>query len=386
MAPGIIEGNSPDSLPSASGKPTVYLLDTFHPQVLAYAKENFDAITIDDPRHKQWRQEARYLLVRSSRLTAKDIESCPNLIAIGKQGVGVDKIDVDACAARGIKIFNTPGVNARAVAELVLTLSTASARQVGSIIAKQSSGILVPKEKCSGLILHEKTIGILGMGNIGKCVAKVFRGAFEADVVAYDPFLPADAWADIPHTRATSVEEVLRSSDVVTVHMPLTPETRNLINYDQMKKMKKTAIVINTARGGIINEADLKQALSEGLIWGAGLDCHEEEPPSYEKYNSLWESGVVSTPHIGAATAETQMQTGLAAARYLLEFISNNARLRTIYELERKEQALSERLQELEAGEAAHDPGTAYTFSPDNRHGRNSIAASSPATRKGASI
>lgn len=325
MAPGIIEA-LPDSLSSASGKPTVYLLDAFHPQVLAYVKENFDAITTDDPRHSQWREEARYLLVRSSRLTEQDIKSCPNLIALGKQGVGLDKIDLDACASRGIKVFNTPGVNARAVAELVLTLATASARQVGSIIAKQSSGILVPKEKCSGLILHEKTIGILGMGNIGKCVAKIFRGAFDANVIAYDPFLPADAWHDIPHKRATSINEVLRSSDVITVHMPLTPETRNLINYDQMKKMKKTAIVINTARGGIVNEDDLKQALSEGLIWGAGLDCHTEEPPSYEKYSGLWESGrVVSTPHIGAATAETQMQTGMAAARYLLEFALANA-------------------------------------------------------------
>ncbi|RBR23769.1 uncharacterized protein FIESC28_03385 [Fusarium coffeatum] len=323
MAPGIVSSTPPDTSVSSSDKPTVYLLDTFHPNVIAYAKENFDAVTIDDPRHSQWR-EARYLLVRASRLTAADIKSCPNLIAIGKQGVGIDKIDAEACAARGIKIFNTPGVNARAVAELVLTLATSSARQVGSIVAKQSSGILCPKEKCSGLILHQKTIGILGMGNIGKCVAKIFRGAFEADVIAYDPFLPADAWADIPHTRASSVAEVLESSDVITVHMPLTPETRNLISYEEMKRMKKTAIIINTARGGIVNETSLQRALDEGLIWGAGLDCHEEEPPSYEKYHSLWGSGVVSTPHIGAATAETQMQTGMAAARYLLEFALSN--------------------------------------------------------------
>ncbi|KAF4954947.1 hypothetical protein FSARC_11976 [Fusarium sarcochroum] len=323
MAPGIVAGTPPDSLPS--GKPTVYLLDTFHPQVLSYCQENFNAITPDSPLHKQWRQEARYLLVRSSRLTAQDIKSCPNLIAIGKQGVGIDKIDADACATRGIKIFNTPGVNARAVAELVLTLATSCARQVGSIVAKQSSGILVPKEKCSGLILHRKTIGILGMGNIGKCVANIFRGAFEADVVAYDPFLPANAWAEIPHIRAKSVEEVLESSDVITVHMPLTPETQDLIGYSEMKRMKRTAIVINTARGGIINEADLRRALSDGLIWGAGLDCHEQEPPSYEKYHSLWKSGAISTPHIGAATAETQMQTGMAAATYLLEYALNNA-------------------------------------------------------------
>ncbi|KAF5252721.1 hypothetical protein FANTH_2348 [Fusarium anthophilum] len=322
MAPSAVTDTPPEAL--SSGKPTVYIMDTFHPQVMAYCQENFNAITPDNPKHSQWRQEARYLLMRSSRLTAEDVKASPNLIAIGKQGVGIDKIDADACAARGIKIFNTPGVNARAVAELVLTLATASARQVGSIVAKQSSGILVPKEKCSGLILHRKTIGILGMGNIGKCVASIFRGAFEADVIAYDPFLPDDAWADIPHQRASSVEEVLECSDVITVHMPLTPQTRDLISYSEMKRMKRTAIVINTARGGIVNEDDLKRALSEGLIWGAGLDCHEEEPPSYERYHSLWEAGAVSTPHIGAATAETQMQTGMAAARYLLEFALNN--------------------------------------------------------------
>ncbi|KAM0283608.1 hypothetical protein ACHAQH_002386 [Verticillium albo-atrum] len=183
------------------------------------------------PSHDQSRQ-AQYLLVRGSRLTAKDIDSCPYLRAIGKQGVGIDKIDAKACAARGIPILNTPGVNARAVAELVLTLTTAVARQVGTVITKQSFGVLVPKEKFSGLLLHRKTIGILGMGNIGRCVASIFRGAFEAEVMAYDPFLPADAWADIPHTRAHSVEEVLVLSDVVRVHMPLTPETRDLIDYE----------------------------------------------------------------------------------------------------------------------------------------------------------
>ncbi|KAF5681227.1 transcription factor [Fusarium heterosporum] len=402
MAPGLVAGTPPDSLPSDSGKPTVYLLDTFHPQVLAYCQENFNAITPENPLHDRWRQEARYLLVRSSRLTAQDIKSCPNLLAIGKQGVGIDKIDAEACKERGIKILNTPGVNARAVAELVLTLATSCARQVGTIVAKQSSGISIPKEKCSGLILHRKTIGILGMGNIGKCVAGIFRGAFEADIIAYDPFMPAEAWTtEFPgFTRASSVDEVLVSSDVITVHMPLTPETRGLIGYPQMEKMKRTAIVINTARGGIINEDDLKRALSERLIWGAGLDCHEQEPPSYEKYQSLWETGhVLSTPHIGAATAETQMQTGMAAARYLqlnvtsakttsmpgLRPKKDKGAPSTIDELERKERTLSKRLQELEAS-GANDQTTAYTSSPDDRHTVRSVAASSPVARQGASL
>lgn len=325
MAPGRISPvEDSDFLQSRSNKPTVWLLDDFHPEVMAFAKQNFNAITKEHPQHSNWRQ-AEYLLVRGSWVTAEDIAQCPNLRAIGKQGVGIDKIDQAACKARGIPILNTPGVNARAVAELVLALTTSVARQVGAVITKQSAGIAVPKEKCSGILLHHKTIGILGMGNIGRCVATIFRGAFEADVVAYDPFLPADAWADIPHTRAESVAEVLEAVDVVTVHMPLTPETRDLISYEQMKTMKSTAIIINTARGGIINEDDLQRALDERLIWGAGLDCHEQEPPSKERYGAFWDKGVVSTPHVGAATGETQMQTGMVAAEKLLAFATGNA-------------------------------------------------------------
>lgn len=124
------------------------------------------------------------------------------------------------------------------------------------------------------------------MGNIGKCVAQIFHRAFEADIIAYGPYLPVDAWADIPHQHAPSIE-VLSASEVVAVQMPLTPNTRNLIGYPQFKIIKKTTIVINTAGGEIINESKLEQALSEGLIWVAGLDCHEQEPPGQEKYGGL---------------------------------------------------------------------------------------------------
>ncbi|KAK2758586.1 d-3-phosphoglycerate dehydrogenase [Colletotrichum kahawae] len=272
MTPGVISDPSAGTL--SGTKPTVYVLDSFQPEVISFCEENFNTILPGQPEHANWKENVRFLLMRSSRLTAEDIAACPHLLAIGKQGVGIDKIDGDACSARGIKIFNTPGVNARAVAEMVLALTTAVARQVGSIVGKQNTGILVPKETCSGIILHRKTIGILGMGNIGKAVAQIFRGAFEAEIMAYDPYLPPEAWAEILHSRAKSVSDVLSISDVVTVHMPLTPATRHLLGYEQFKIMKDTAIVINTARGGIINETELERALSEGRIWGAGLDCH----------------------------------------------------------------------------------------------------------------
>lgn len=301
-------------------KPTVYFLDTFHPEATSHAQSIFNVILPGTPEHENWRQKAEYLLIRGSYLTADDVAQCPNLKAIGKQGVGIDKIDGDACAERGIKIFNTPGVNARAVAELVVALTTSVARDIPAISVKQNSGLRVPKEACNGLMLYQKTVGVIGMGNIGKTVAKIFHGGYEASLVAYDPFAPTDAWSDLPHTRASSIEEVVRVSDVITVHVPLTKDTRDLIAYKELSVMKRNAILINASRGGIINEADLERGLAEGLIWGAGLDCHEQEPPLQEKYSALWSQRVVSTPHIGAATSQTQMETAMAAVDLLHKY------------------------------------------------------------------
>ncbi|KAF2008400.1 hypothetical protein BU24DRAFT_437940 [Aaosphaeria arxii CBS 175.79] len=294
MAPARIEIDSAAASPPATiEKPTVYLLDTFHPEAVEHAQNLFNAIIPSDPKHAQWRENAEYLLIRGSYLTAKDVASCPNLKAIGKQGVGIDKIDEAACKERGIKIFNTPGVNAQAVAETVLTLTMSVAREVSRITTSQSHGKAVPKETCSGLIISNKTIGIVGMGNIGHRVAKIFQRGLRCNVVAYDPFLPKDAWSDIEHTRAEKLESLLENSDIVTLHIPLLPQTRNLIGYEQFSTMKRNAIIINTARGGIVNEADLERALKDKLIWGAGLDCHEQEPPTKEKYGALWETGRV---------------------------------------------------------------------------------------------
>jgi phosphoglycerate dehydrogenase-like enzyme len=326
MAPSRID-DSPerDQVSVKSDKPTLYLIDNFHPAVHEFCEKNFNAFSPGHPEQVNWRENAEYILVKSSYVTAEDIAACRKLRAIGKQGVGIDKIDQKACEARGIRIFNTPGLNARTVAELTLSLTMDVARQVSSIMARQAAGTVVAREKCNGMLLHGKSIGVIGMGHIGRAVAKLFRGAMESEVVAYDPFLPADAWADIPHTRAQTLDELLVASDIVSVHMPLTPDTTGLISYPQMKLMKNSAILINAARGGIINEKDLERALSEREIWGAGLDCHEQEPPTKERYGALWDLGVVSTPHIGATTRETQALTGTAAAKYVLEFAQSTA-------------------------------------------------------------
>ncbi|KAH8626022.1 d-3-phosphoglycerate dehydrogenase [Alternaria alternata] len=342
MAPGLIDSgiiSESSTSPNGVNKPTVYLLDTLHPQAIERARSLFNTILPSDPKHAEWREHAEYLVIRGSYLTTEDVEACKNLKAIAKQGVGIDKIDGEACKARGIKIFNTPGVNAQSVAETVLSLTMSVARRdvnnqanqaelasytrdIGRIIALQSVGIKVPKETCSGLIISDKTVGIVGMGNIGRKVAQIFHGGLGCRIVAYDPLLPKDAWEDITHTRAETLDEVLSVSDVLTLHVPLLPQTRGLISYEHLKMMKRTSILINAARGGIVQEVDLERALKEGLIWGAGLDCHEHEPPTKEVYGSLWKTGrVVSTPHVGAATAETQMQTAMAAVDRLYEYI-----------------------------------------------------------------
>jgi phosphoglycerate dehydrogenase-like enzyme len=319
MAPAAI---TPPSTPGGPQKPTLYLLDTFHPQATALAESLFTCIHPTDKAFASWRQDARYILVRGSYVTADDIANAPHLKAIGKQGVGIDKVDAAACAERGIKIFNTPGVNARAVAELVVALSTGLARQIRPISVKVSNGEVVRKEQCSGLILHKSTVGVIGMGNIGKTVAKIFKGGYESDIVAYDPYMPESAWEDLPHKCVRDLNDLLAVSDVVTVHVPLTPETKGLIGLEQMKGMKANALLINTARGGIVNENDLVTALGAGYIWGAGLDCHEQEPPTKERYEQLWSHpNVISLPHVGAATAQTQMETAIAAVERLHAYV-----------------------------------------------------------------
>lgn len=323
MAPSRLE-DSRETSPADDNRPIVYVLDKFHPDAITYCQERFRTILPGDKGHSTWRDNAEYLLIRSSHLTAEDVAASPRLKAIGKQGVGIDKIDAKACAARDIKIFNTPGVNAQAVAEIVLALTMSLAREIPQIHTRQVQGTIVPKETCSGLIMNKKTIGLLGMGNIGQAVARIFRGAFHAEVIAYDPFMPTNAWADIPHQRVATVDEVLEACDVLSIHVPLTPETRNMISYRELSLMKPTAIVINAARGGIVNEKDLCKALDDNLIWGAGLDCHEQEPPSKERYDALWTQRVVSTPHVGAATAQTQKETAIAAVQRLYEFAKGN--------------------------------------------------------------
>lgn len=306
-----------------SSKPTVYVIDPWHPQAIDHARTLFNVVLNTDPDFQGWQQKATAILLRGSYFRNQDIEQCPNLIAIGKHGVGIDKIDQQACASRGIKILNTPGANSQAVAELVLALAMSVARQIPFIVTRQLKQP-VQKQSCNGITLHGKTVGVIGMGSIGRKVANMFRGAFEAPIVAFDPYMPADAWVDLEHTRVQSYADILPHADILTIHVPLTTETRGMIAYEDLRRMKRTAILINASRGGIVDEDDLGRALFEGLIWGAGLDAHEQEPPTTEKYGEMWKlPNIVSTPHIGAATEDAQLASALCAVDNLYKYLSS---------------------------------------------------------------
>ncbi|KAH8168287.1 d-isomer specific 2-hydroxyacid dehydrogenase, NAD binding domain-containing protein [Sarocladium implicatum] len=307
----------------AGKKPNMYLLEDFPAEAVEYCQTLFDTVLPTDAKVHRWRENADAILVRELIISAKDIQSAKRLRAIGKQGTGIDIIDQDACAERDIPILNTPGVNAQSVAELVMTLTMAVKRQIRSISIKQAQGTEVRKEHCSGTMMTGKAIGILGMGAIGTAVARMFQGAFQCKVYAYDPFAPANAWADIPHHRVTDFNEMLPFVDMLTLHVPLNKQTRGLIGMAQLKAMKREAVLINVARGGIVVEDDLITALEQDEIAGAGLDCHDEEPPTLARYERLWKTEkVISTPHIGATTVETQVTTATAAMNNVFKYLT----------------------------------------------------------------
>ncbi|KAI8711094.1 hypothetical protein NCS52_01484800 [Fusarium sp. LHS14.1] len=310
--------------------PRLYILSEFHLKAVKHAQSLFDCVLHTSPEAANWCKDAAAILVKNHTITAEDLQAAPQLRVIGKQGVGLDLIEMKACEAHGVKVFNTPGVNAKAVAEMALCLALSVSRDVPNIIIRQKVyGETVRKETITGQLIMGKILGIIGMGNIGRETARIFQDGLRTPIITYDPHFPEESgpsWAKIAHRRFHGLEQLLKESDIVSVHVPLTPSTRGLISYDRMKLMKASAILINTARGGIVDEGDLTRALEEGLIAGAGFDCHEEEPPTKDRYERLWACpGFVGTPHIAAATEATQVATTNGATDQVYANLKNEA-------------------------------------------------------------
>lgn len=256
------------------------------------------------------------IIVRSrTKVTREVIEKADKLQIIARAGVGVDNIDLDAATEKGIMVVNSPESTSITVAEHTMGLLLSLARKI-SIADKSVKEGKWEKKKFMGLELKNKTLGVIGMGRIGSQVVKRCK-AFEMDTVVYDPYLPQEI-ANEMGVELGSLENLLTKADFITIHVPLTPETKHLISTNEFKMMKDTAFITNCARGGIIDEEALYEALKNNVIGGAALDVYEEEPPAED--SKLFElDNIVLTPHIAASTKEAQRDAAIIVADEIIE-------------------------------------------------------------------
>ncbi|HYE16412.1 MAG TPA: phosphoglycerate dehydrogenase [Pyrinomonadaceae bacterium] len=262
------------------------------------------------------------LVVRSeTKVTAELMESAPRLRVIGRAGVGVDNIDVPAATQRGVVVMNAPDGNTITTAEHTMALLLALARRVPQGNASLKAGRW-ERKKFVGVELRGKTLGVVGLGRIGRVVARCARG-LEMRVVAFDPFVAPEQLRD-EGVELLPLEEVCARADFVTVHAPLTPETRGIIGARELSMMKEGVRVINCARGGLVDERALHAAIKEGRVAGAALDVFEQEPPDADNPLIALEE-VVATPHLGASTKEAQEGVAVIVAEQMRDFFLTGA-------------------------------------------------------------
>ncbi len=268
-------------------------------------------------------KEVHAMIVRSeTKITKNVIAAAPNLRVVGRAGVGVDNVDVDAATQRGIVVMNTPGGNTISTAELTFSMLMGLARKIPQAHMSMKEGKWSRKD-FQGTELYNKTLGVLGMGRIGTEVAKRAQ-AFGMKVVAYDPFLTLARAKALQVDLRDKVEDVYAVADFITVHMPMTDETKGMVNAAAFAKMKKGVRILNCARGGIIKEADLLVAIQSGQVGGAGLDVYETEPPPADfPLRALPQ--VVMTPHLGASTEEAQENVGIEVAEAITDYLLSGA-------------------------------------------------------------
>jgi len=264
------------------------------------------------------------MIIRSGvKVTAEVLAEPGRLKCIARAGVGVDNVDVPLATARGIVVMNTPGGNTLSTAELTMTLMMALSRKIAPANASLRSGKW-DRKAYQGTQLAGKTLGIVGLGRIGRAVATRAAG-FDMRILGYDPFL-AGGIEDVPVEIVKDLGELCRRSDYITVHVPKGPQTVGMIGREQFSLMKPTVRLINAARGGIIDPEALLEALNGGKVAGAALDVYQAEPPDSAAEKALVEhENVLAVPHLGASTAEAQEQVALDASRQLVEFLRGGA-------------------------------------------------------------
>ncbi len=258
-------------------------------------------------------------VIRSgTKVTADIVDAAKNLKVIGRAGIGVENIDVEAASKKGIVVMNTPGGNNVTTGEHTISLMLSLARHIPQAVASLKAGQW-KREKFMGVELCNKTLGIIGVGNVGRIVAERAAG-LRMKVIGHDPFLPAESAGRLG-VELVGLDEIYKRSDFITVHVPLTHETRGLVNRKAFAKMKTGVRIINCARGGIVDEKDLADAIREGKVAGAALDVFVDEPPPPD-HPLLRMEQVVTTPHLGASTDEAQLNVAIAVAEQMVDFLT----------------------------------------------------------------
>ena len=296
---------------------TVLLVQTIHQDgVMTLTDAGFNVVQTSNYDEQtvinEITDEVVAIIVRTTPLSGAIIEMAPRLRVISKHGIGLDNIDLDTASRKGVVVCNLPGVNEIAVAEHAIMLMLAVAKKVSLADTRTRTGDFLFRENSGATEVTGKTLGIVGLGKIGRRVAAACTAAFGMDTIAFDPFVESAGVIEM-----VDLKTLLKRSDVVTVHAPLTEETKWLIDEEQLRLMKPSAVLINTARGSLVRQESLVRALKENWIAGAGLDVFESEPP--EEHNPFYDlPNVILTPHMAALTEECRIRMAVGAANNVI--------------------------------------------------------------------
>lgn len=273
--------------------------------------------TLTPEEFRQVIKEFDALVIRSAtKVTAQVLDNADNLKVIGRAGIGLDNVDIEAASKRGIVVMNTPEGNIITTAEHTIAMMLSLTRNIPQASSSLKHGAW-EKKRFRGKEVFNKVLGIIGVGRIGRVVAERAQG-LKMQVIGYDPYINPEV-IETMGIRGVTLDELLAQSDYITVHTPMTAETRNLLSSDAFGKMKRGVFVINCARGGIVNEEDLYEAIKQGVVAGAALDVFSKEPPTSNPLLTL--DQVIATPHLGASTAEAQENVAIAVADQITDFL-----------------------------------------------------------------
>lgn len=297
-----------------TNKPVILLAEQLSPATVEALGPDFEIRSCDGSVREELLSaivDVDAILIRSAtKVDAEAIAAAQKLKVIARAGVGLDNVDIKAATAAGVMVVNAPTSNVISAAELTVGHILGLARNISAADFSMKAGEW-KRSSYSGVELFEKTIGVIGLGRIGGLVAERLK-AFGTELIAYDPFVTS-ARAAALGVKLVELDELIETSDFITIHMPRTPDTLGMINAKSFEKMKNTAYVINVARGGLIDEAELNEALREGKIAGAAVDVFVKEPAKNVPFVELPQ--VVATPHLGASTTEAQEKAGVSVAR-----------------------------------------------------------------------